>query len=120
MTLYNDTVYNLREKIKNKEVSAKEVSECFIKRIEDTLDKTNAYITKTFDTAIKEAEKIDEKISKGEDIGVLGGVPYALKDNLCTKDVLTTCSSKLLSNFVPPYSATVYKKIQNAGGVLVV
>lgn len=118
MTLCNETVYNLREKIKNKEVSAKEVTECFIKRIEDTLDKTNAYITKTFDSALKEAENIDEKILRGEDTGVLGGVPYALKDNLCTKDVLTTCSSKLLSNFVPPYSATVYKKIQNAGGVL--
>lgn len=118
MALYEKTVYQLRDMLDKKEVSVKEVLDSYIKRIEDTDDKLNAFLTKTFEVAKKDAEKSEERILKGEPLSFLDGIPYALKDNMCTKDVRTTCSSKLLENFVPPYSATVYKKLQNSGALL--
>ena len=118
MALYDKTVYQLRDMLDKKEVSVNEVLDSYIKRIEDTDDKLNAFLTKTFDIAKKDAEKSEERILKGEPLSFLDGIPYALKDNMCTKDIRTTCSSKFLENFVPPYSATVYKKLQNSGALL--
>jgi len=118
MALYNKTIFELRDMLDSKEVSASEVLNSYIERIENTDNKLNSYLTKTFDLAKEEAKKSEERILKGETLSLLDGIPYSLKDNMCTKDIRTTCSSKFLDNFVPPYSATVYKKLQNSGAVL--
>ncbi|RGD73737.1 Asp-tRNA(Asn)/Glu-tRNA(Gln) amidotransferase subunit GatA [Anaerofustis stercorihominis] len=118
MALYDKTIYELRELLDKKEVSASEVLDSYIDRIEAVDTKLDAFLTKTFDLAKKNAKESEERILKGETLSVLDGIPYALKDNMCTKDIRTTCSSKLLDNFIPPYSATVYKKLQKSGAVL--
>ena len=113
MSLYDLTLNEVAGKIKNKEVTIKEVLDDIYSRIEDVEPKVDAYITLTKDLAYKRAEELQEKLNNGEDIGVLGGVPIAIKDNICTKGVKTTCSSKMLENFVSPYDATVMEKINN-------
>jgi len=98
-------------------VSAREVTDAFLGRIEAVDGKVNAFITVTADRARKAADAIDAKINAGEEIGPLAGVPIALKDNLCTTGVETTCASKILRGFVPPYDATVVRKLAEAGAV---
>ncbi len=118
MKLYEKTVSELKNLIDTKEVKCTEVLDSFVDRIKNTDDKIQGYITNTFEIAYDKAKKLDDKLAKGEDIGPLGGIPYALKDNMCTKDILTTCSSQLLKNFVPPYNAYVYDKLEKSGAVL--
>ena len=118
MDLYTLTAHEIRDMIKEKKISSKEATQSAINRINQVEDKIESYVTVLPDEAIAQAEAIDAKIAKGEDVGALAGVPMALKDNMCTKDVLTTCSSKMLYNFKPPYDATVTEKLKNAGTVL--
>lgn len=112
------TAHEIRDKIKNKEMSSKEITKAFLDRIEKVEDKVESYVTILPEEAMKAAETVDEKIAKGESVGALAGVPMALKDNLCTKDILTTCSSKMLHNFRPPYDCTVAQKLKDADTVL--
>ena len=105
MELHKKTICELKEMIDQKQVSCLEVTDAYIDRISQVDNTIESYITNTFDKARDKANMLDERLSKGEDIGPLGGIPYALKDNMCTKDILTTCSSQLLKNFVPPYNA---------------
>lgn len=79
----------------------------------------NPFISITEDLARKQSHDADERQSQGKSLGVLDGIPIAIKDNYCTKDQLTTCASKMLSNFVPGYDATVYEKLKNAGAILI-
>jgi len=109
----------LAKKLQNKEISAKEVVEDLIPRLETTNQAIDAYVTILPDEALKQAEEIDSRRSKGEDLGPWAGLPIGVKDLLCTKGVKTTCSSKMLENFVPPYDATVVRKIKDAGMVIV-
>lgn len=118
MDLYTLTAHEIRDMIKEKKISSKEATQAALNRINQVEDKVESYVTVLSDEAIAQAEAIDNKIAKGEDVGALAGVPMALKDNMCTKDVLTTCSSKMLYNFKPPYDATVTEKLSNAGTVL--
>ena len=113
------TVHEIREKIKNKEVSIKEVLDDTYLRIDAVERKVDAFVTITKEYAYKRAEELQKRLDVGEDIGVLGGVPVAIKDNMCMKDVKTTCSSKMLSNFVSPYNAHVVERIEEAGGIIV-
>lgn len=110
--LYRLTAHEAIDLIKKKEVKCQEVVQSVLDRIEQVEDKVKAYITITKEEALENAKKIDEKIAKGEDVGVLYGLPIALKDNLCTDGIKTTCASKILYNFVPPYDATVVKKLK--------
>lgn len=110
--LYKLTAHEAIELIKKKEVKCQEVVESVLERIRQVEDKVKAYITITEDQALENAKKIDEKIAKGEQVGSLYGLPVALKDNLCTDRIKTTCASKILYNFVPPYDATVVKKLK--------
>lgn len=112
------TAHEIRDKIKNKEISSKEITKSYLDRIEKVENKVESYITVLPEEAIKSAEEVDKKIATGAPVGNLAGVPMALKDNLCTRDVLTTCASKMLYNFKPPYDATVTKKLKDADTVL--
>lgn len=102
--------------VKSKKVSAKEVAKSFIAQAEKLNPEINAFITLN-DKALEEADRVDAKIAKGEDPGLLAGVPVAFKDMLCTKGLRTTAASKILHNFIPPYSATVVRKLEAAGAV---
>ena len=119
MSLYDLTLSEVAGKIRNKEVTIKEVLDDIYSRIEDVEPKVDAYITLTKDLAYKRAEELQEKLNNGEDIGVLGGVPIAIKDNICTNGVKTTCASKMLESFTPIYDATVVKKLEEAGAIIV-
>ena len=119
MSLYDLTLNEVASKIKNKEVTIKEVLDDIYSRIEDVEPKVDAYITLTKDLAYKRAEELQERLNNGEDIGVLGGVPIAIKDNICTNGVKTTCASKMLESFTPIYDATVVKKLEEAGAIIV-
>lgn len=118
MDYYKLTAHEIRDMIKNKEVSSKEVTESVLSRIDSVESKVESYVTVLGDEAVKRAEEVDAKLAKGEECGPLAGVPMALKDNMCTKGILTTCSSRMLYNFKPPYNSTVAEKLENAGTVL--
>ncbi len=117
MGLENLTIHALREKLDKKEVSSVEVTRAVLKRIEETDDKINSYVTVCSEEALKAAEAADKRIAGG-DIAPLTGIPMAVKDIFCTKEILTTCSSKILSNFVPPYDATSIARIKEQGAVI--
>ncbi len=118
MELYNLTTHELHEKLKKKEITSLELTEAFLKRIDAIDSKIKAFITVTKEDAIKQALEADKRISSGKDITPLTGVPISVKDIFCTKGILTTCASKILNNFVPPYDATVIKKLKEAGAVI--
>ena len=119
MDLYSLTLTEVANKIRNKEVTIKEVLDDIYSRIDDVEPKVEAYITLTRDMAYERAEKLQQRLDNGEDIGVLGGVPIAIKDNICTNGVKTTCASKMLENFTPIYDATVIKKLEEAGAIII-
>ncbi len=118
MELYNLTIHELHEKLKKKETTSLELTEAFLKRIDAVDCKIKAFITITKEDAIKQAKEADKRISSGKDITPLTGVPISVKDIFCTKGILTTCASKILNNFIPPYDATVIKKLKEAGAVI--
>ncbi len=110
-------ISDLRSMLDKKELSAKELTDAYLDRIKAVDDKLESYITVTAEAAEKAAEKAQEKINKGE-ASALCGIPLAIKDNICTDGVKTTCSSKMLGNFVPFYNATVMDKLENEGAVM--
>lgn len=117
MDLTHASISEIAEAVRSKKVSAKEVAQHFKGRIE-TLDKQLNSFTTINENALKEAEIIDAKIAKGENVGSLAGVPFGLKEMFCTKGLRTTAGSKMLENFVPPYDATVVKRLKDAGIVI--
>ncbi len=119
MKLYSLTVSKIARKIKEKEITIKEVLDSVYNRIENVEEKVSAYVTLTKEQAYNRATKLQERLDNGEDIGIMGGVPIAIKDNICTNGIKTTCSSKMLENFVPFYDATVIEKLENAGAIII-
>lgn len=119
MELYRLTAHELHEKLVNGEVSAVEIAESVYDRIDEVEDKVKSYITLTKEEALKKAKEVDEKLAKGEKIGPLAGIPVAIKDNMSTKGVKTTCASKILHNYVPPYNATTVQKLFDEDAVMV-
>ena len=113
------TIHEIKEKILNKEVSIKEVLDDTFKRLEEVESKIDAFVSINKEYAYKRAEELQSKLENGEDIGILGGIPVAIKDNMCMRNVKTTCGSKMLENFVSPYDATVVKKLEEAGAIIV-
>ncbi len=107
------TVHELQEKLKNKELTIKEITEAYANRIDEKEKDVQAFVTVLTDSAKKKAEEIQNKIDSREIKGEFAGIPIGIKDNICTKGVKTTCSSKMLENFVSPYDATVMEKINN-------
>ena len=115
----NYTIKELVNKIQNKEISCEEVVSYYIKNIKEKEESINAFISLQEEKALKKAKELDVKIAKGEKVGKLSGIPIAIKDNLCTNGVVTTCASKMLEDFVPPYDATVIKKLQEEDAILI-
>ena len=113
------TIHELREKITNKEVSIKQVLDDVFKRIEEVEPKVDAYVTLNKEYAYKKAEELQHKLDNNEVKGALFGIPVAIKDNMCMKDTLTTCGSKMLANFVSPYDSTVSKKLEEEGAIII-
>jgi len=117
MELFDLTIHELHDKLKRKEVSSVEATRALLARIEATDARVNAFITVTPEEALKGAEAADRRIAAG-DMDILTGIPLALKDIFLTKGVRTTCASKILTNFIPPYDATSWLKLQERGAVL--
>lgn len=115
MRLYEKTASELSEMLKNKECSAVELCNDVLARINETENKIGAYVTVAEESAKENAQKIDKTIAAGEKLHPLAGIPIGIKDNISTKGIRTTCSSKMLENYVPPFDATVMNKINNAG-----
>ena len=113
------TFADLRQKLTSGEVSSKELIQDKINRIKQLDTTLNSFLTINIDQALTKAEFVDKKIASGEIIPSLSGIPLAIKDNLCTKGVKTTCASKILGNYYPPYESTVTKKLLNAGAILI-
>ena len=107
MELYELTVHELIEKLNNNEITAEEITKAYANRIDEKEKDIHAFVTVTTGEAIEKAKNIDRTKSK------FAGIPIGIKDNLCTKGVKTTCSSKMLENFISPYDATVIEKLND-------
>ena len=112
-------IRELHQQLTSKARSAVEIAEAQLEQAQALEPKLNSFVSLTAEKALAQAKAVDEKIAAGEDIGLLAGVPVALKDNLCTKGIPTTCSSRILENFVPPYESTVTARLDAAGTVFV-
>ena len=111
MKLFEQPAHVLHDMLVNKEITSLELTEAVLARIDEVEGDVQAYLTVTRDEALAQAKAVDEKIARGKEIAFLEGIPGAIKDNICTKGVKTTCASRILQKFVPPYDATVVQKL---------
>lgn len=111
--------HKIHKMLLEKEIKAEEVVLSCIKHIEEKEPSIHAFITKTFELAIEQAKVIDEKIIKNENIHPLSGIPISIKDNICTEGIPTTCASYILKDFIPPYDATVIKRLKDVGAIII-
>lgn len=118
MKIHQMTIEDIQQGYRQGSLRVKEVVEAYLERIDRLEDKVGAFITLCGETALKEAEEMDERLARGEDLGPLGGIPVAVKDNICTQGIKTTCASRMLEDFVPPYDATVVQKLKDAGAII--
>lgn len=117
--LHNLTIHELHDLLKKHEVSSREITQSVLDRIGAVEDKVGAYLTVTAEEALKQADEADGIIRGGGHVAPLTGIPIGVKDNMCTNGVRTTCASKILGNFIPPYDATVVKRIRKNGAVII-
>ncbi len=113
------SIRKLHRQLINKECSAVEITQEALDRIAQLEPKLKSFLCVTADRALEQARQVDAKIAAGEEIGLLAGIPIAIKDNMCTEGIRTTCGSKILENFIPPYESTVTQKLAAAGAVMV-
>ena len=117
MTIINKSAKEINKFFINKEISAKEIIDSFYKQIELIEPKIQALTSLTKELAYKQAEELDKRISKGEKLGPIAGVPIVIKDVICVKGFSATCGSKILENFIAPYEATATSKLWDAGAI---
>lgn len=118
MALYTKTAHELKGLLESKEVSAHELTKAYVERIDSVDGKVGAYLTRNTEIALEKAKEIDDKRARGEELGTLAGIPMAVKDNICTNGLRTSCASKILENFVPPYDATVMNKLHKEDAII--
>lgn len=111
-------IRDLHEKLINRETTSVRLTEEYFGNIKKRDGEIGAYLTLTEDLALKQAQSVDRKIEKGEKIGLLAGIPCAIKDNLCLKGIRTTAGSKILDNYIAPYDATVVRKLKEEEAVI--
>ncbi|MCG8483615.1 MAG: Asp-tRNA(Asn)/Glu-tRNA(Gln) amidotransferase subunit GatA [Clostridia bacterium] len=119
MPIENMTISQIKSRLIDKQFSCKELTEAYLNRIHEIDNKVKAFLSVHREGALQKAKEVDKKIAKGESLGKLEGIPIALKDNICTNGMKTTCASKMLEDYIPPYDATVTKKLKEAGTVLI-
>jgi aspartyl-tRNA(Asn)/glutamyl-tRNA(Gln) amidotransferase subunit A len=112
------TIHEAHQLLKTKQISSVELTQIYLERAQQVEPKVKSLVTLTAENALKQAERADQMISSGQ-MTPLTGVPAIIKDNMCTRGIKTTCSSKMLEKFVPPYNATVIEKLNLAGMVMV-
>ncbi|WP_124099090.1 Asp-tRNA(Asn)/Glu-tRNA(Gln) amidotransferase subunit GatA [Ruminococcus sp. Marseille-P6503] len=118
MELFEKSAYELSQMMKKKEVSSVELTKSVFERIRAVEPKIDAYVTLNEENALKAAEEVDVKRAEGEELSELAGIPIGIKDNISTKGLKTTCSSKMLENYVPPFNATVMNRVYENGMVV--
>ena len=109
------TVHELMEKLEKNELTSEEVTKAYVDRINEKEKDVKAFVTTTCDEALEKAKEIDSKKKSGEKMNSFAGIPIGIKDNMCTKGVRTTCSSRMLEDFIAPYDATVIEKLNDEG-----
>ena len=119
MKLYRLPAYQLHQLIRDREISIQELTRSIFQRIEEVEDKIKAFLSLDEEGAMEEAGRLDRKLSQGERLGPLGGIPIAVKDIICLKGRRTTCGSRILEDFCPPYSATVLQRLKEADAIIV-
>ncbi len=113
------SIRELHQQLITKERSAVEITQAALDRIQAVEPQVHSFLQVTGDRALEQAQQVDAKLAAGEEIGLLAGIPIGIKDNMCTKGIRTTCASRILENFVPPYESTVTAKLAAAGAVMV-
>ena len=119
MRLNEFTAQALRSMVVAGEISCREIVESVLYCIEERDGEIRAYVNVTGEEALKKADELDDKIRGGEEVGPLAGIPIAVKDNICTEGIATTCCSKMLANFIPPYDASVIKRVKDADAIII-
>lgn len=113
------TAFEIKKGIEEGKFTSEEIVKKLFERIKEIDPKVEAYITLCEEEAIKSAKSVDEKVKNGEKLGKFAGVPIAIKDNICTDEIKTTCASKMLGDFIPPYDATVIEKLKAEDAVII-
>ena len=111
MNITELTVHELKEKLEKKELTSYEITKAYTDRIAEKEKDVQAFVTTLEEEALEKSKEMDKKIESGEAKSELSGIHIGIKDNMCTKGVKTTCSSKMIENFVAPYNATVVEKL---------
>jgi aspartyl-tRNA(Asn)/glutamyl-tRNA(Gln) amidotransferase subunit A len=113
------SIRELHRQLIRKDRSAVEITKEALERIQNLEPKLHSFLCVTADKALEQAKAVDAKIAAGEEIGLLAGIPIGIKDNMCTEGIRTTCGSRILENFIPPYESTVTQKLAQSGAVMV-
>src|SRR6056297_891265 len=119
MEIYDLTIHEVRDLLEKKEMTSVALVEKVFERIDAVEEDMASFLALYKEEALEKAEVIDAKYEAGEPLGDLAGIPIAIKDNMCTIGKKTTCGSKMLENFVPPYDATVIEKLEDAGAIII-
>ena len=119
MELCDKSAAELAQMLRKQETSSRSITESVLRRIKEKETGINAFITILEEEALKQADEADARFQKGSPKSLIDGIPVAIKDNLCTKGIKTTCASKILKDYIPPYNATAVQKVIDHGAVLV-
>ena len=117
--LWQLSISEAADLLRRREISAVELTRAHQERVADVEGKVRAFVSTLDDQALRAAERVDQERSEGVPLGPLSGIPIAVKDNLCTRGIITTCSSRMLEYFVPPYDATVITRLHEARAIVI-